>query len=242
MKTVHEVSMLTGVSVRTLHHYDAIGLLKPTALTDAGYRLYDDAALARLQTVLLFRELAFPLAEIRTILDSPGFDLKEALKDHIALLKLQKERLDGLIVLADTMMNKGVNTLNFKAFDNKKAEELSKEVKEKWGNTAAYREFAEKDAAKEPGSRQSDTDALMEQFVRFGSLKNLSPDSPEVTGQVKALQQFITDRFYTCTDEILAGLGEMYVADERFRNNIDRAGGEGTAEFVACAIRHACGK
>ena len=77
MKTVHEVSRISGVSVRTLHHYDAIGLLKPTAVTEAGYRLYDDAALARLQDILLFRELEFPLKEIKAILDHPEFDEKQ---------------------------------------------------------------------------------------------------------------------------------------------------------------------
>ena len=80
MKTVNEVSKLTGVSVRTLHHYDAIGLLKPTQVTEAGYRLYDDTALARLQTILLFRELQFPLKEIKSILDSPDFNREQALK------------------------------------------------------------------------------------------------------------------------------------------------------------------
>lgn len=77
MKTVHEVSRISGVSVRTLHHYDAIGLLKPTAVTEAGYRLYDDAALAKLQNILLYRELEFPLKEIKAILDHPEFDEKQ---------------------------------------------------------------------------------------------------------------------------------------------------------------------
>ena len=97
MKTVKEVSLLTGVSVRTLHHYDAIGLLKPTRVTEAGYRLYDDTALGRLQTILLFRQLQFPLKEIRDILDSPGFDPMEALTQQIHLLELQRQQLDNLI-------------------------------------------------------------------------------------------------------------------------------------------------
>ena len=86
MKTVTEVSKITGVSVRTLHHYDAIGLLRPTAVTEAGYRLYDDEALGRLQTILLFRQLQFPLKEIKKILDSPNFDPQEALAQQIELL------------------------------------------------------------------------------------------------------------------------------------------------------------
>ncbi|MBQ2776576.1 MAG: MerR family transcriptional regulator, partial [Peptococcaceae bacterium] len=90
MKTVKEVSNLTGVSVRTLHHYDAIGLLKPTELTEAGYRLYDDTALERLQMILLFRELQFPLKDIKVILDNPAFNQTEALSQQIALLELQR--------------------------------------------------------------------------------------------------------------------------------------------------------
>ena len=92
MKTVKEVSRLSGVSVRTLHHYDVIGLLKPSKLTEAGYRLYDNRALERLQLILLYRELRFPLEQIREILDSPGFDRDLALRQQIQLLQLQKEQ------------------------------------------------------------------------------------------------------------------------------------------------------
>ena len=106
MRTVKEVSKLTGVSVRTLHHYDAIGLLKPTAVTQAGYRLYDDAALGRLQTILLFRELQFPLKEIKAILDSPGFDRSQALEQQIALLELQYQRMGELLAFAREMQKK----------------------------------------------------------------------------------------------------------------------------------------
>ena len=91
MRTVKQVSELTHISIRTLHHYDAIGLLKPTEITESGYRLYDDAALGRLQTILLFRELQFSLKEIKEILDDPEFDRKVALASQITLLKLQKK-------------------------------------------------------------------------------------------------------------------------------------------------------
>ena len=100
MITIHEVSKLAGVSVRTLHYYDAIGLLPPTALTESGYRLYDDTALARLQSILLFRELEFPLKDIKRILDDPNFDQAAALADQIKLLELQQARLGRLITLA----------------------------------------------------------------------------------------------------------------------------------------------
>jgi len=117
MKTVKEVSKLTGVSVRTLHHYDAIGLLKPTHVTDAGYRLYGDEALSRLQMILLFRQLQFPLKEIRQILDSPTFDPVLALQQQIKMLELQRDHLDRLIVHARQIQKTGVNHMDFKPFD-----------------------------------------------------------------------------------------------------------------------------
>lgn len=97
MWTVSQMSRISGVSVRTLHHYDAIGLLRPSQLSPAGYRLYDQAALERLYLILQFRELEFPLREIRSMLDAPQFDAKDALEKQIHLLELRKARLDRLI-------------------------------------------------------------------------------------------------------------------------------------------------
>ena len=120
MKTVKEVSRLTGVSVRTLHHYDAIGLLKPTAVTEAGYRLYDEQTLGKLQTILLFRELEFPLKEIKEMLTAEHFDPMAALDDQIRLLELRREKLDRLIDHARHIQNTGVMNMDFKAYDSKK--------------------------------------------------------------------------------------------------------------------------
>ena len=133
MRTVKEVSKLTGVSVRTLHHYDAIGLLKPTEVTKAGYRLYDDTALGRLQNILLFRELRFPLKEIKAILDSPDFDPSEALAQQIRLLELQYKHLGELISFAREIQEKGVRKMDFHVFDKSEIEEYKAEAKEKWG-------------------------------------------------------------------------------------------------------------
>ena len=107
MKTVKEVSELTGVSVRALHHYDAIGLLRPTRVTEAGYRLYDGEALKRLWTILLFRELDFPLAAIRAILDNPATDRENVLNAQIELLEMRRNRLDGVIRLAKNVRDRG---------------------------------------------------------------------------------------------------------------------------------------
>ena len=121
MRTVKEVSSLTGVSIRALHHYDSIGLLRPTQVTESGYRLYDDKALEKLQIILLFKELKFPLKEIKKILDNPFFDRKRALEQQIGLLVLQREHIEGLINLAREIQIKGVKkVLDFNAFDTKK--------------------------------------------------------------------------------------------------------------------------
>lgn len=238
MKTVHEVSQISGVSVRTLHHYDAIGLLRPTAVTEAGYRLYDDTALARLQSILLFRELAFPLKEIKRIMDDPQFDQATALEQQIRLLELQQERLSRLIDLARETMKTGVTHMDFTAFDNSKLEQYAAEVKERWGNTAAYQESAQR-----PAAEQKDAAAgLMAQFARMGRLRTGDPAGQEAQDAVRELQQFITKHFYTCTPEILSGLGQMYTADDRFRVSIDAAGGEGTADFAGKAITVYCAK
>lgn len=234
MKTVNQVSKLTGVSVRTLHHYDAIGLLKPTQITEAGYRLYDDTALRRLQTILLFRELEFPLQEIRKILDSPNFDAAAAIDDQIKLLELRRQHLDNLLNHARQIQKTGVIPMNFKAFDTAKIDEYAAEAKAKWGSTAAYKEYEKKGKPTDGG------DALMALFAEAGKLRNQSPEAPEVQAMVANIQSFITDHYYTCTKQIFAGLGQMYVADERFKANIDAAGGEGCAEFVSKAIEIYC--
>ena len=123
MRTVNDVSRLTGVSIRTLQYYDRIGLLPPAQRTEAGYRLYDDTALERLQQILLFRELGFSLDEIKDILDSPGFDRGRALTQQIELLTLKKQRLEAMIALAREIREKGEKNMSFEAFDNKKIEE-----------------------------------------------------------------------------------------------------------------------
>ena len=128
MKTVKEVSRITGVSVRTLHHYDAIGLLKPTAVTEAGYRLYDDAALKRMQSILLFRELQFPLKDIKRILDAPDFDPMTALAQQVRLLEMQREHLEQLISHAREIQQTGVFSMDFSKFDTSEIEKYTAEA------------------------------------------------------------------------------------------------------------------
>ena len=239
MMTVHQVSKLTGVTVRALQYYDRIGLLPPTSYTESGYRLYDDAALERLQQILLFREMEFPLRDIRAILDSPDYDRKKALAQQAELLELKRERLERLIALARGMETGGIR-MDFKAFDTKKIDEYAARAKKTWGYTAAYREYEQKAEGRSKTEEQVCGAGLMELLAQFGTLKDHAPESAEVQEQVGKLRDYITAHYYRCTDEILAGLGQMYTADEAFRENIDHAGGKGTAEFVSRAIACYC--
>ena len=237
--SVHEVVKLTGITARTLHYYDEIGLLKPTKVTEAGYRMYDDTALSRLQNILLFRELKFPLKEIKVILDSPNFDPSEAIAQQIRLLELQYKHLGELITFTRELQKKGVMTMNFEVFDKSEIDKYEAEVKAKWGNTKAYQEYKQKDIARNKDSYGKLAKELMTMFSELGELKHLTPNADEVQMKISALQKFITDNYYVCTDEILSGLGEMYVSDERFKNNIDKVGGDGTADFVKQEIGRA---
>ena len=238
MKTVKEVSRLTGVSVRTLHHYDAIGLLKPTAVTEAGYRLYDEQTLGKLQTILLFRELEFPLKEIKEMLTAEHFDPMAALDDQIRLLELRREKLDRLIEHARHIQNTGVMNMDFKAYDSKKLDAYAQEAKKRWGHTDAWRESLER--GKNADQELRDADGLMDIFRRLGQFRQGDPAAPEAQELIAQLQQYICDHYYNCTNQILYGLGQMYAAGDEMNENIDRAGGAGTGDFARRAIEIYC--
>ena len=144
MMTVNEVSKLTGVSIRTLQYYDTIGLLKPIEYTESGYRLYDDTSLERLQQILLFKELEFPLKEIKKIIDAPNFDRNKALEQQIELLTMKKEHLENLISFARGIKGIGVKYMDFKVFDTTKIDEYSKRAKEQWDKPLSIRSLKRK--------------------------------------------------------------------------------------------------
>lgn len=240
MRTVKEVSKLTGVSVRTLHYYDAIGLLKPAKVTEAGYRMYDDTSLIRLQNILLFRELKFSLKEIKTILESPNFDWSKAIMQQIEILELQRKRIGELISFAREIQKKGVNAMDFNVFSNSEIEQYKAEAKKKWGDTKAYQEYEKKTAEKNSLEAKKTEIQLMKIFSEIGVLRYMPPADKAVQEKIADLQKFITDNFYECTNPILNSLGKMYAGDERFRKSIDNAGGDGTAEFVSKAISVYC--
>ena len=240
MKTVQQVSKLTGVSVRTLHHYDQIGLLKPTKVSDAGYRFYDDAALARLQTILFFRELEFSLKQVGEILNSPNLDYFAVLEDQIRMLELRREQLDNLISHARQIQETGVIPMDFSAFDRSRQETYAAEARKRWGKTDAYKEFEQKTAGQSQEQQNAAGDGLMAIFARMGAIRTADPASAEAQKLVKELQNYITEHYYTCTNQILRGLGMMYIAGDEMTENIDKAGGEGTAQFAYEAIETYC--
>ena len=240
MMTIHEVSKLAGVSIRTLQYYDKIGLLHPTGYTDAGYRLYDDTDLERLQHILLFRELEFPLKDIKEILNNSDFDRSKALEQQIELLTLKKEHIDNLINFALGIKMLGVKHMDFTAFDRSKLDEYSKRAKEQWGNTPEYKEFAERTKNRSDQEDKLLADRFMLLFKEAGEIRYSDPASPEAQDLVKRIQSFITENMYTCSNKILRGLGKMYSGGGDFTKNIDGYGGEGTGEFVDKAIQIYC--
>ena len=239
MRTVHEVAQLASVSVRTLHYYDEIGLLRPDCTTEAGYRLYGEAQLERLQQILFFRELDFPLRQIARILDDPAFDRQQALRNHQTLLAKKRQRLDALLGLIDNTL-KGESTMSFQEFDRSEIDALQKqyaeEVKERWGATDAYRESQQK-----AGYTPEAAEEAEKIYAGFVACMPHDPGCAQAQQLVADWQAYITRHFYTCTKEILAGLGEMYVGDERFTANIDRHA-PGLAAYMSHAIALYCAK
>lgn len=240
MKTIKEVSKIAGISVRTLQYYDKIGLLRPTDYSDSGYRLYSDNDLIILQHILLFRELEFPLKEIKEIINSENFDRDIALEQQINLLTLKKEHLENLILFANGIKLLGVDYMNFTAFDTKKIDEYAKQAKESWGNTKEFKEFEKKQKNRSDEETKMVNQQLMMIFAEFGKIKTEKYESEEAQNLVKKLQNFITDNFYNCSNEILSGLGKMYASGGDFTKNIDEFAGEGTAVFVDKAIEYYC--
>ncbi|MDE6065179.1 MAG: MerR family transcriptional regulator, partial [Lachnospiraceae bacterium] len=185
MKTIKEVSQLAGVSIRTLHYYDSIGLLTPANATESGYRLYDDTDLERLQQILLFRELQFPLKEIKEILDSPDFDRKKALEQQIRLLELKKEHLENLIDFARGITVIGVRPLEFSVFDTKKIDEYARQAKEAYGKSKEYKEFEEKSKNRSKEEEAAISEKMMGIFADFVKLMDKSPSDEAVQKHVK---------------------------------------------------------
>ena len=240
MNTVNDMVKKTGVSVRTLHHYDAIGLLKPTAVTEAGYRLYDDEALEKLYLILLFREIGFPLKDIRSILDAPDFDRNRILDQQILLLEGKRKHLQDLIHLTQRIRQMEIQQLTLEDINVKNLHNYEQQAKALYGKTDAYKEYQQKSKGRSETENNALGEGIMALFAKLGDLKNLSADSETVQNWVKELQDYISAHFYTCTPQILIGLGEMYAGGGSMTENIDAAGGKGTGAFARDAIAVYC--
>jgi DNA-binding transcriptional MerR regulator len=237
--TVGAVAALTGVSVRTLHHYDHIGLVVPSVRTPAGYRGYTDADIERLHLVLVYRSVGMPLDEIRTLLDNSGADVLEHLRRQHELLLEQAERLQHTIKAVEELMNAHREGIQLTAEEQVEifgttavSEEYAAEAEERWGETDAWKQsqqrvsqFSKQDwiAIKAEG------DALLEALAQAkrGGVQLGSPEANELAARHRAS----IERFYDCGDEMHRNLVEMYLADERFTRYYDDVE-PGLAQFV----------
>lgn len=236
MKTVKEVSRSSGVSIRTLHHYDAIGLLKPSCVTDAGYRLYDDAALERLQLILIYRELGLPLKEIGRLLDNGDPDRNRVLKHQIRLMQERIDHLQKRVSFAQGMLTIGVNDMELKEFDHQKMDDYSAQAKALYGKTDAYKEYSQKAKGRSHQQEQELGGRVMDFFVRLGRMRQGDPAGEAAKTWAAELQGFLTENYYNCTPEIFRCLAESYADGGSMNENIDKAGGNGTGAFAKAAI------
>ncbi len=238
MLNINEVAKLCGITVRSLHYYEEIGLLEPAAYASNGYRKYNNESLSKLQQILFFKELDLPLKQIKKIMDSPAYDKKAALKKHKELLYLKRDRINNIIGLIDE--NIGKNNLSLKEFDmteiKKHTQEYAEEARLRWRNTDAYKQSKQKTMH----YTEKDWEAVKTQsaniFNAFASCMNREDEDIDTDDLVKEWQDYITNNFYDCTDEILSGLADIYVTDERFKKNIDKYG-TGLAEFISKCIK-----
>ncbi|MEN8654945.1 MerR family transcriptional regulator [Streptomyces sp. 21So2-11] len=228
--SVGQVAGFAGVTVRTLHHYDEIALLSPSGRSHAGHRRYDDADLDRLQQILFYRELGFPLDEVAALLDDPAADPQDHLRRQHELLSARITKLQEMAAAVETVMEAkkmGINLTpeeKFEVFGDHDPEAYAQEVEERWGGSDAYRESRRRSASytKEDWQRiQAEADAINRRFVALME-SGAEPESPAAMDVAEAHRGWISANHYTCSYEIHVGLAEMYVADERFTRNIDR--------------------
>jgi DNA-binding transcriptional MerR regulator len=240
---VSEVAQITGVSVRALHHYDAIGLLVPKERTDAGYRVYDQDDLLRLQQILIGREQGLALEAIRRVLDDPQFDRAQALQAQKRELQARARRTDAMIRAVDAALSmledEGGSTMDLKQlFDGFDPAAYEAEAKERWGDTDAYRESAKR--SKRYGKAEwqqikAEQDAIYAdaaQALRAGH----APESDEATDVAERHRRSIERWFYPCSTGMHANLADLWEADARFAENIDRHAA-GLTPFLAAAVR-----
>ncbi|MDO8963990.1 MAG: MerR family transcriptional regulator [Coriobacteriia bacterium] len=241
--TVGEIAALAGISVRTLHHYDEIGLLTASERSDAGYRLYGEADVDRLQQILFFRELGFALEDIRRIMTDPTFDRLEALLLQRRMLTDKAQQLRAMIDAVDTTidgMEKGIRMSDeemLEVFDGFDPKEYEDEVRERWGSTDAYKESARRTAryTKDDWARfKAESEEINLAIVALMDA-GVAADDPRAMDAVDRHRLQIDHWFYPCSHEMHVGLAEMYIADPRFTATYEKIH-EGMARYVHDAI------
>ena len=231
---VKEVSELSGVSIRTLHHYNDIELLVPDDSTRAGYRLYSEENLVTLQQILFFRELGFPLKKIKELLASPSFDRQEAFEMQRKMLICKREQLDGMIKTIEKTIQHGKGELSmtneekFQGFDFSK-NPYEKEARERWGDKSVDR--SNKNASQFGPENEEEMNRI---YFKLAEIRHVDPESEEAQTAISEWFEFL-NKMGNYSLEAFAGLGQMYVDDERFTNNIDQFG-DGLAVFMKNAM------
>lgn len=234
---VKELAGLVGISVRTLHYYDEIGLLSPEETTDSGYRLYSNENLEMLQQILFFRELDMPLKEIKQMISSTSFDKQEALRQHQKMLLEKRSQLDKLINTVDKSIKhmKGeiqmTDKEKFEGFDFSQ-NPYEEEARERWGDKAV-----DESKAKVAGMSKDAQKIVSDIYIKLASIRNASPESEVAQKAIKEWYDCLNNNFGTYSPEAFKGLGQMYVDDQRFTKNIDQYG-DGLAKFMCNAMGH----
>ena len=242
--TVGRVADLSGVTIRTLHHYDEVGLLSPGGRSAAGYRIYEDRDLERLQRILFYRELGFTLSEISTIVDDPRTDTLGHLRRQRGLLSERIERLSAMVGAIDYEMEARTMDIpltpeeRLEVFGEFRPEDYAEEAERRWGGTEAYKESQRRVSSydKEDWQRLKAEEEEIRASLAAALDAGLAPDSEEAMAAAEAHRQHISRWFYECGYEMHRGLTEMYVSDERFRSNYD-ATAPGLAAFIRDAAR-----
>lgn len=227
--TVGGVAELSGVTIRTLHHYDEIGLLSPGGRSASGYRLYEETDLDRLRHILFYRELGFDLKEISTIMDDPNTDLLGHLRRQRGLLVERIERLNAMVDAIDhemearTMDIRLTQEERFEVFGEFRPEDHAEEAERRWGETESYKESQRRVSKyrKEDWQRLKAEEEEVRARLAAAFEGGLAPDSEEAMAAAEAHRQHIGRWFYECGHDMHRGLTDMYVGDERFRSHYD---------------------
>ncbi|MEV1016912.1 MerR family transcriptional regulator [Micromonospora sp. NPDC049801] len=241
--TVGQVAKIAGVTVRTLHHYDEVGLLSPSGRTSTGYRRYDDTDLQRLQLVLYYRELGFPLEEITAIIDDPAADPAAHLRRQHELLTVRIKRLQEMVTAIEFAMEASKLNIQltpeerFEVFGDFKPEEYEAEAEQRWGGTDAYRESNRRASryGKEDWLRiKAENEDWGRRIVALMA-SGAPADGPEAMDLAEEHRQIISRWFYECSYEVQTGLADMYMADERFTAYYEKIA-PGLAAYISEAI------